>query len=401
MDTIKGVATIRAFGWIQADIDSNNELLDTSQRPSYLLAMIQKWLMATLQLLVAGIAVLLVGLSTQLGSSAGLTGASLVTLLTFGETLAFLITNYTALETSIGAVSRLRTFSETVKPEDQPGEDIEPPEQWPQGGRIDIKGVSASYDSESGNQSDSTLEAPKLVLRDLNLTITPGQKVAVCGRTGSGKSTLILLLLRLLDPLPHCSSNIEIDGVPFHRIDRTTLRKRIIAIPQDAVFLPDGSTIKSNIDPLASATDDECQLALKTVGLAGFVTDRGGLEAGMSADDLSAGQKQLFSLGRAILRKHVRDRNMRGVKAGGILLLDEVSSSVDKVTDRAMQEIIREEFASYTIVMVSHRLEMVMDFFDRVIVLDKGSMVESGDPRELVETPGSRFKELWAIGGSH
>ncbi|CAM1502428.1 Fc.00g044120.m01.CDS01 [Cosmosporella sp. VM-42] len=399
IDTIKGVVTIRAFGWESPDIERNNELLDTSQRPAYLLGMIQQWLMTTLQIIVAAIAVFLVGLATQLRANTGLTGASLVTLLTFSETISSLIRNYTSLETSLGAVSRLRTFSETVKPEDQPGEDIEPPPEWPQGGRIDIKDVSASYDTEPSDIESSTPGTPSnLVLRNLSLSITPGQKVAICGRTGSGKSTLILLLLRLLDPLPSCSSNMEIDGIPFWRIDRATLRKRIIAIPQDAVFLPDGSSVKSNIDPLESATPEECLSVLEAVQLSAFLVDRGGLNAGMSADDLSAGQKQLFSLGRAILRKRVRDRLMGGEKRGGILLLDEVSSSVDKITDRAMQEIIGGEFERYTIVMVSHRLEMVMDFFDRVVVLDKGVVVEQGAPRELVNREGSRFGELWAIG---
>jgi ATP-binding cassette subfamily C (CFTR/MRP) protein 1 len=358
--------------------------------------------MATMQLIVAGLAVVLVALSTQLKSNAGLTGASLVTLLNFGQTIAYLIVFYTALETSIGAVSRLRTFSLLVRPEDQPGEDVEPPEDWPHAGRIDIKDVSASYDAQVVAGDEVEMEEPSesnLVAKDLNLTIEPGQKVAICGRTGSGKSSLILLLLRLLEPLPICAKNMEIDGIPFHKIDRTTLRKRIIAIPQDAVFLPDGSSIKSNIDPLGEALDDECLDTLRAVRLAGFVADKGGLEGGMSADDLSAGQKQLFSLGRAILRKRVRDRtSTKREKHGGILLLDEVSSSVDKVTDRAMQEIIRDEFAMYTIVMVSHRLEMVMDFFDRVIVLDQGSLVESGSPRALVDIPGSRFGELWALG---
>lgn len=359
--------------------------------------MIQQWLLTTLYLIVAGMAVLIVSLATQLRVNTGLTGASLVTLLTFSESVSNLIRAYTMLETSLGAVSRLRTFSETVKPEDQSGEDIEPPQEWPQGGRIDINDVSASYEPELESENGVLASPSNLVIRNLTLSILPRQKVAICGRTGSGKSTLILLLLRLLDPLQSCSRNMEIDGTLLNRIDRAALRKRIIAIPQDAVFLPDGSTVKSNIDPHEIATPQECLDALAAVQLASFVEDRGGLESGMNADDLSAGQKQLFSLGRAILRRRIRDRLTNREKSGGVLLLDEVSSSVDKVTDRAMQEIIREEFENYTIVMVSHRLEMVMDFFDRVVVLDKGAMVETGSPRELIETQGSRFGELWAI----
>ncbi|KAL3293563.1 ABC transporter [Colletotrichum asianum] len=357
LDTIKGVATIRAFGWTGRDIAHNQYLLDTSQRPAYLLAMIQQWLVVAMHLMVACIAVVLVALATQLRANSGFTGASLVTLMSWGETIAYLIRFYTQLETSIGAVARIKTFSERVKPESLEGEDIEPPKEWPENGSIELKGVSASY---------------------------------------SGKSSLILLLLRLLDPLPSCSQNIEMDNTPFHRIDRATLRRRIIAVPQDAVFLPDGTTIESNLDPFHASTDAECLSVLRTVQLSTFVEERGGLHEGMTADSLSAGQKQLFSLGRAILRRRVKDARSKR-RSGGILLLDEVSSSVDHSTDRLMQEIIKEEFGRYTIVMVSHRLDMVMDFFDAVIVMDKGRVVETGSPRKLVETEGSRFGELWAI----
>ncbi|OBS23407.1 hypothetical protein FPOA_03955 [Fusarium poae] len=390
-DTMRGIATIRAFRWEQNDILYNNQLLDTSQRPAYLLAMIQQWLASSLHLLVTGIAVILIALATQLRTNAGLTGASLISLLTFSEFMSDVIRSYTSLETSLGAVSRLRSFSETVATENMPGEDLEPPETWPQNGHVKIDKVSASYDADANNQDEDL----NLVLRDLELDILPGQKVAICGRTGSGKSTLILLLLRLLDPLSSCSTNIKIDDVDLHEIDRATLRKRIICIPQDAVFLPDGSSIKANIDPYNSATDAECFSVLNTVRLTNFVHDKGSLNAGMSAEDLSAGQKQLFSLGRAILRRRARDRGEK--KHGGLLLLDEVSSSVDRVTDRAMQEIIRDEFENYTIIMVSHRLEMVVKYFDRVVVLDKGSVVEDGGPGQLIEREGSRFGELWAV----
>lgn len=230
------------------------------------------------------------------------------------------------------------------------------------------------------------------------------------GLNSSGKSSTILLLLRLLDPLHSCAENMSIDGVPLHRVDRSTLRRRVIAVPQDAVFLPDGTAFKANLDPFGVSTDAECRAVLETVDLWGFVEERGGLAAGMSADTLSQGQKQLFSLARAILRRRVRGgRDAAAAEAGGyvgkkdetgrggLLLLDEVSSSVDQDTDRAMQVIIQREFAGYTIVMVSHRLDMVMDF-DTVLVMDKGSIVEAGHPRQLVEEEDSRFRELWAVG---
>lgn len=220
--------------------------------------------------------------------------------------------------------------------------------------------------------------------------------MAICGRSGSGKSSTILLLLRLLEPIPSTAENIDIDGLALSRIHRAILRQRIIAIPQESVFLPDGSSFKSNLDPSGVSFDTECQAVLKMAGLWSFVIERGGLAAGMIPDTLSQGQKQLFSLARAILRRRVRSREVGTEKNGGILLLDEVSSSVDVHTDRAMHECIKSEFQGYTIVMISHRLEMVMDF-DRVVVMDTGAVVEVGAPRALVKTYGSKFRELWMV----
>jgi ATP-binding cassette subfamily C (CFTR/MRP) protein 1 len=231
----------------------------------------------------------------------------------------------------------------------------------------------------------------------------------------------MLLLLRLLDPLPSYDSSMTIDGISLARIDRSTLRRRIIAVPQDAVFLPDGTSFHTNLDPYESSTAAECQSVLEAVGLWAFVQDRGGLDAGLAGDTLSMGQKQLFSLARAMLRRRLKARALRSpsshasgvgetdsgaekgvahasVGVGGLLLLDEVSSSVDLATEKAMHEVIRSEFSGYTIVMVSHRLDVVMDF-DRVIVMDSGGVVESGAPRELAAVEGGRFRDLWLAAG--
>jgi ABC-type multidrug transport system fused ATPase/permease subunit len=139
--------------------------------------MIQRWLELTLQLVVAVLAVCVVALATQLRSNTAFTGASLISLMGFGERLSVIVRFYTLLETSIGAVSRLKAFSENVKPESKEGEDLVPPKEWPLEGGIEINGVSAAY----GDGDDA---ADHLALDDLHLTIAPGEKVAICGRSG-------------------------------------------------------------------------------------------------------------------------------------------------------------------------------------------------------------------------
>ncbi|RAH67797.1 ABC transporter [Aspergillus aculeatinus CBS 121060] len=460
LNTIKGVATLRAFGWVNESIGVNNALLDASQRPAYLLSMIQRWLSFVLDMVVAILAVLVVALTTQLrDTSAGFTGASLVALMSFGKTLAGLVRMYTALETSIGAVARIKAFCdsgaggaglEENRLEDDSSKDGDSstrlPASWPEKGSIAFQHVSASYSNEATPDSDT------LAIRDVSFTIEPGQKVAICGRTGSGKSTILLLLLRLLDPIPSPRTTtttaavtnadedtaLTIDGVPLHSIDHATLRHRLIAVPQDAIFLPDGTaSFRTNLlAPFPNETPDpaECQTILERTGLWSVVTARGGLDAPFTADALSHGQKQLWSLARAVLRRRVRakglaeeqcttepsgagfpfgkamsktpavslgDRDhlpsMHQGASGGILLLDEIDSGVDAATQRVIRNLIWSEFAGYTVVMVGHRLELVGEF-DRVLVMDAGRLVEDGAPAELVARPRGWFRDLWMVG---
>lgn len=123
----------------------NNELLNASQRPAYLLDMIQRWLAFVLNMLVAIIALLVVTLVTQLHSNIGVTGASLVSIMSFGKTLSDLVAMYTLLETSIGAVARIKTFGDKTPSEDLPGEDHQPSAVWPGKGKVVVSNISASY----------------------------------------------------------------------------------------------------------------------------------------------------------------------------------------------------------------------------------------------------------------
>lgn len=229
-----------------------------------------------------------------------------------------------------------------------------------------------------------------MALKDITLSIKTGERVAICGRTGSGKSSFIGLLLKLLSPIQEHTSLAKIDGLDLSRIERSSLRQQLLTVPQEAVFLPDGASFQENLDLAGTVDRTHCEAALRAVGMWETVEERGGLTAGMTASTLSAGQKQLFSLARAVCRQRARARES---VHSGILLLDEVSSNVDKHTELCIQQILRSEFKGYTVVAVSHRLDMIMDF-DKVVVLNQGAIVEVGVPLTLAETGGSWFSNL-------
>lgn len=213
----------------------------------------------------------------------------------------------------------------------------------------------------------------------------------------SGKSTILSLLLRLIDPLPPAdgtadpSSAILIDDLPLGTIDRTILRERLVCASQDPVFLPDGCSVRTNLDPWAAAADDAERAAVLTdLGLPHLAAH---LDAPLrAAGDLSGGQKQLFSLARAVLRRRVKVRET-GVD-GGLLLLDEITSAADAGTEAAVGRVLDEEFGRWTVVMVTHRLEAAVRC-DRVLVVDKGLAVEDGRPEELLGREGGWFRGLW------
>ncbi|KAI8627665.1 multidrug resistance-like protein [Xylariaceae sp. FL1651] len=356
LETLSGLITIRAFGWSSPALLVNHSLIDKSQRPFYLLLMVQQWLALVLNLITAAFAVLIAGLAVKLRDSvsAGLTGVSLVQLITLAETLKLLIQFWTSLETSFGAVARIKHFSEETPDERLPGEDQQPPEDWPAQGHIEA-------------------------LDNIDLNIEAGQKVGVVGRTGSGKSTFLLTLLRLL---PQCSGTITIDGINISTLARDKVRSSIITVSQDTFFLP--GSVRLNIDPYDVAPSEAIEAVLRRVGLWDVIMERGGLEAKFDDNIFSYGQRQLFSLARAVLRK----------ATSRVVVFDEATSSIDAHTDAVIRQFLHEEFQQHTVIWVAHRLETIMDF-DRVIVLEKGCIVEDGSPRELIAAGGNMYSELW------
>lgn len=158
-----------------------------------------------LEMVVMLMAGTLVAVAVRVNSNAGFAGAGLVSLMLFGQTLMYIVRFYTGMEITLGAVTRINTFCTTVLPEDKPGEDTKPPLEWPQTGSIDFQGINASYSPTAHAE-----ERPSLALCDINLSIKAGERVAICGRTGSGKSSLVSLPLKLLDPLEKTGGSVVV-----------------------------------------------------------------------------------------------------------------------------------------------------------------------------------------------
>ncbi|RYC65696.1 hypothetical protein CHU98_g529 [Xylaria longipes] len=354
IESLSGLVTIRAFGWTEEYTNKTNRLLDQSQKPFYLLLCIQRWLVLVLDLVVAGLAVLLVGLAVALRSriNPGLLGIALVQLPSLSHALTALVQFWTLLETSLGAIARIKDFSDTTPEEAIAQESSEPPSNWPSHGAVTFESVSACYEDDG-----------PLILRDVSFSLKGGQKIGIVGRTGSGKSSTVQAILRMINLK---QGRILVDNVDLATITSAVVREHVTTLTQDPFLFP--ASIRSNIDPLGVFTDEVISVALKKVKLWNILQDRARgdnpnikavLDTSMNGDLLSHGQRQLFCLARALL------------KPGKILILDEPTSSVDSNTDAQMQAIVRHEFRDHTIIMIAHRLSSLLDF-DLILVLDQG-----------------------------
>ncbi|EJP64369.1 Multidrug resistance-associated protein 4 [Beauveria bassiana] len=360
-DVGDGIMHIRAFQW-ESDIKwQGYGLLDYSQRPYYHMYAIQRWLALVMDLTVAGIAMLLVGLAVNLPgkTSGGAIGLSLVTLVNLSESMSFLVQDWSNLETSLGAMARVREFNNTTPLEPEPvnntGEKL--PENWPSLGRIDITGVTAKYDPLD--------MSARPVLKDMSLIVHPREKVAIIGRTGSGKSSLLLAILSFLD----YSGTIQIDGRDVRNISPDLLRSRIVTVSQDDVEL--AASIRVNLNPfeLRNADDhisDDVMIDYLTrVKLWPLIQAHGGLDTQLRDLEFSKGQKQLLCIARAMLRRQQTSAHL--------ILVDEATSNVDEETDEEIQREIAAAFANCTVLTVTHRMSAV-HHADVIVEMENGNL---------------------------
>ncbi|KAI1339794.1 ABC transporter [Xylariaceae sp. FL0016] len=358
LESVSGASTIRAFGWQSHYQERNSLLIDNSQCLAYLQKCVQYALSLALNVIVGILGVILIAIVVTWREkfSPGSVGISLVSVMTFGLYLARLIDLWTQMESSIGAVARVKNFKADTESEIKDSPQIPLP-SWPTTGAITFHEVVASH---------RPIGEP--VLNRINLHVLSGQHIAVCGRSGSGKSSLILSLLQMLQI---SSGHIFIDDVDISLLQCSTVRSGVNVVPQDAFLMP--GTIRFNVDPSGKEVDDEITRALELVGLWQIVQEHGGLDQEMNTEAWSAGQKQLLCLARAIVRK------------GRILVLDEATSNVDNETEAIMQDIIDSEFKDCTVLAVMHRLNHITKY-DKVAVFEKGALVEYDETAKLLGT---------------
>ncbi len=413
-ETLGGLSTIRAYGESNSFISDFETKLDVSTQASYCIKSGDRWLSTRLELIGACIAGLAAVFSTQVVVSNGVTGvgatssyASLAGLsLTYAiqitGMLQWVVRSFAQVEAAMNSAERVLYYSEHIEKEaatetselekdaaSDPSMNVstlavaacgghveKPPPEWPTKGEIKMTNLRMRYRANT-----------PLVLKGLNVNIAGGERVGVVGRTGSGKSSLLLCLLRIVEPELDESADkytapLTIDGIDVLRIGLNVLRSAVAIIPQNPVLF--SGTIRSNMDPFDEYSDEQIWMALEKCGMKHAVEVMSGeLMAPVAeyGDNLSQGQRQLLCLGRALL------------KQCRILLLDEATSSVDFETDREIQRTLREAFQQSTVLTIAHRVNTIMDS-DKILVMKDGVASEFGPPSQLLMDENSLFSEI-------
>ncbi|KAI9355946.1 P-loop containing nucleoside triphosphate hydrolase protein [Zopfochytrium polystomum] len=375
-ETLSGLATIRAYREEARFIANNDRATNGNNSPYFLLITAQRWLSLRLETLGAVLVfcACAFGIIANKSLSPALFGLSLSYSLQVTQILNFCIRQFTDTEIAMNSVERVEHYSNRIEVEaDAVVPHNRPPTNWPVKGDVTFTDVSMSYSPEL-----------PLVLKQVSFSVKDGEKVGIVGRTGSGKSSLMQALFRMVEI---SDGKVTIDGIDASTLGLFDLRKNLAIIPQDPVLFT--GTYRSNLDPFSEYDDNQLWDALERAGLKSkVVEDDKGLEGKVTegGENLSVGQRQLLCLARAMLKKPK------------ILVMDEATANVDYETDALIQKSLREDFAAATVLTVAHRLNTVVDY-DRVLVMGDGKVLEYDEPSVLLERDDSVFKSMVAETG--
>ncbi|KAJ1654449.1 hypothetical protein IWQ61_005620 [Dispira simplex] len=370
-ESLQGMATIRAYKEETRFHDTNLELMQTNNRAYTLTIMVQRWLgfrLETISNLLLLFTALFAVLSRKSVDPAA-TGLVLTYALQTAGILSLCVRQAADVENNMNAVERLEYYIQELEQE-PPSEiaDRKPPPEWPQKGVLSMKQVVLRY-------------RPDLppVLQGVNLTTQPAEKIGIVGRTGAGKSSIMMALFRMAEI---DEGVISLDGINLGDLGLHDVRRRMAIIPQDPVIFE--GTIRSNLDPEIQYPDEELWRVLERTDLktwASLQPQQLETQLNSDGDALSAGQRQLLCLARAMLRR------------SRVVVLDEATASVDMQTDALLQQILREDFKDCTVLTIAHRLNTIIDY-DRILVIDGGTVREFDTPHNLLLNENSQFYSM-------
>eukprot|EP01029_Cantina_marsupialis_P002872 TRINITY_DN1275_c0_g1_i3.p1 TRINITY_DN1275_c0_g1~~TRINITY_DN1275_c0_g1_i3.p1 ORF type:complete len:1312 (+),score=504.07 TRINITY_DN1275_c0_g1_i3:63-3998(+) len=375
-ETLSGLPTIRAYEKEEYLVKHNREMLDYNTEANFLSLVANRWLAFRLEMLGTFLTLftsaILLYLQEEADVSASLVGLALIYTIDLMGYLSWTVRMVADTEAQMNAVERLKEYQNEEFEHEAPAimdndKKIVKKDKWISDGKVQFENYSMRYRPELD-----------LVLRNVSMDIPGKSKVGICGRTGSGKSSLMVALFRMTEA---SGGKIIIDDEDISKIGLETLRSSLAIIPQDPVLFV--GSVRMNLDPFNNFSDDELWEALRRCHMKDVILSRNNaLDADVTegGENFSVGERQLLCLGRALLR-HAK-----------VIVMDEATASVDFDTDSVIQETVRKEFSDSTVLTIAHRLPTIIDY-DLILVMDDGKVAEFDKPKNLVSS-GGIFSQL-------
>ncbi|RDX55372.1 hypothetical protein OH76DRAFT_1428233 [Lentinus brumalis] len=368
---IAGLTSIRAYGAQDQFRKESYRRIDRYVRAGRTFYNLNRWVSIRIEALGALFASCLAAYLVYFSNArAANTGFSLNMAVGFSSMILWWIRILNEFEVNGNSLERVQQYT-VIEQEAKPTSDGIPPAYWPASGDLRVEKLSARYSADG----------PR-VLHEISFEVKAGERVGIVGRTGSGKSSLTLSLLRLI----LTEGKVYYDGIATDSVNLDALRSHITIIPQVPELL--SGTLRQNLDPFSMYDDAVLNDALRAAGLFSLQseTDEGRItldsQISSGGSNLSVGQRQILALARAIVRQ------------SKLLILDEATSAIDYETDEIIQKSLRQELGKdVTLLTIAHRLQTIMDA-DKILVLDAGRIAEFGSPLDLLKNEKGMLRAL-------